>query len=63
MKIIGEHENIVQLFEVINNDIHPYIYLVTTYCDIGQLMIIEREEERFYYRQNPKLLEQFGIKK
>jgi len=61
MKILGNHTNVIQLFEVINSDQHPYLYLVTTYCDIGQIMLVERHEERFYYKQNPELLKFFGI--
>lgn len=62
MKLLGPHENVIQLFEEINNDEHPYIYLVTTYCDIGQIMNVEQDEDRFYYKQNPRLLQFFGIK-
>jgi hypothetical protein len=61
MKILGVHENLVQLYEVINDQQHPYIYLITTYCDIGQIMLIERDEERFYYKHNPLLLNHYGI--
>jgi len=62
MKLLGSHENVIQLFEVINSDQHPYIYLITTYCDLGQIMLVERDEDRFYYKQNNELLKFFGIK-
>ena len=62
MKLLGQHENVIQLFEVVDNPQHPYIYLVTNLCDIGQIMLVEREEEGFHYKQNPSLLEFFGVK-
>ena len=62
MKILGVHENIVQLYEIIDGKQHPYIYLVTTYCDLGQIMLVKTEEDRFYYKQNPLLLTYLGVK-
>ena len=29
------HDNVVRLYELIENDMHDYIYLVMEYCDLG----------------------------
>lgn len=57
MQILNKHPNIAELYEVIYQPEHPFIYLITEYCDIGNLM--NKDSIMYNYHHNVKLITYF----
>lgn len=55
LSLVGNHENVAALYEVLFAASHPFIYQVCEYCDLGTIM--NKHPENYNYYHNYKLVE------
>jgi len=55
---LNPHKNVIHSFEILMNDNYDYIFLISTLCDKGELMIrVYESEDKFNYYCNKDILD------
>lgn len=60
LAILKKNEYIVELYEVLISNSHPFMYLITEYCDLGTIM--NKDKINFNYFHNVSLITHFKEK-